>query len=423
ARAVAASPVDDDAFSLPAAAPRASEGGDLFGMAPMATQADSGRVRSRASNGSSGATLSSRHDGGRVENLTAQRSENSVLFSLSNLQSLAAPSVSTKPSSPQNTEGSGLIDIRAMAASTLKGPSFSAGPSLFGGESKVAADELPTFGAFSSAAPVLFPIPSSSGPPKWLFLLIGVAALLVLVVGFLAFKILSKPMIAETVQIPVPVAVAPPAPAAPASKPIAEGDLPPREKPEAAGADKGSDKADKGGDKVSKGSRHGGSAKGSKKGSGGDAKGEGSGSSSAAAPSAPAEPEKAKPAKGSLDDLLEGALNGRKPRRNDDDAPAAKEKKGGGDSGGGSKGPLEKSAVVAGMNGVKGKVQGCFNQFKVPGMAMVNVVISPSGKVSSATVTGKFAGTPTGSCVEGAVKTASFPPSEGLSTPYPFNLR
>ena len=84
---------------------------------------------------------------------------------------------------------------------------------------------------------------------------------------------------------------------------------------------------------------------------------------------------------------------------------------------------LRKSAVVAGMNSVKPKVNDCYTQFKVPGMAMVNVVISPSGKVSSATVTGKFAGTPTGSCVEGAVKSASFPPSEGLSTPYPFNLR
>jgi hypothetical protein len=56
-------------------------------------------------------------------------------------------------------------------------------------------------------------------------------------------------------------------------------------------------------------------------------------------------------------------------------------------------------------------------------MAMVNVVILKSGKVGSATVTGKFAGTPTGSCVEKAVKGAAFPPSDGLTTPYPFNLK
>ena len=32
------------------------------------------------------------------------------------------------------------------------------------------------------------------------------------------------------------------------------------------------------------------------------------------------------------------------------------------------------------MNGIKGKVAGCYNQYKVPGMAMVNVVISKSGQ-------------------------------------------
>jgi hypothetical protein len=84
---------------------------------------------------------------------------------------------------------------------------------------------------------------------------------------------------------------------------------------------------------------------------------------------------------------------------------------------------LAKAAVVAGMKGVNGKVAACYAQFKVPGMAMVNVVIAKSGKVSSASVTGKFAGTPTGTCVESAVKTASFPPSDGLTTPYPFSLR
>ena len=56
-------------------------------------------------------------------------------------------------------------------------------------------------------------------------------------------------------------------------------------------------------------------------------------------------------------------------------------------------------------------------------LAMVNVVIGKSGKVTSASVTGKFAGTPSGACVEKAIKTASFPPSDGLTTPYPFTLR
>jgi hypothetical protein len=75
------------------------------------------------------------------------------------------------------------------------------------------------------------------------------------------------------------------------------------------------------------------------------------------------------------------------------------------------------------MNAIKPKINDCYNQYKVPGMAMVMVVIGKSGRISSASVSGKFAGTPTGSCVEKAVKSASFPPSEGLSTPYPFQLR
>ena len=75
------------------------------------------------------------------------------------------------------------------------------------------------------------------------------------------------------------------------------------------------------------------------------------------------------------------------------------------------------------MNSVKPKVAACYSEFKVPGMAMVAVVIGKSGKVTSATVSGKFAGTPTGACVEKAVKSASFPPSDGLQTPYPFQLK
>jgi len=426
-RAPAASAVEEDAFSLPASVPaRANEGADLFGMAPVAaTQAESGRVKTRNTNGAGGGAA--RHDGGRVENLTAQRSENSVLFSLSNLQSLAAPPA-TKSGGTPTTEGSGLIDIRAMAASTLRSPSSSPGQIVFGGGggggggSTSAADELPAFGAFSSAAPVLFPIPTSSGPPKWLYALIGVAAVSLIIVIWFAFSVLRKPLIAE--QPVQPIIMAPP-PAAPGTAPAApranvpEGELPPREREESGG-----EKAEKGEKVASKSAHHGKAGKGAKgeKGekSSGASEGKSGGESAAAAP---AEPEKAKAPKGSLDDLLEGALNNRGKSRarasNDDDSPRSR---GGGESAGGG-GPLAKSAVVAGMNGVKGKVANCYNQYKVPGMAMVNVVISKSGKVTSANVTGKFAGTPTGTCVEAAVKSASFPASDGLSTPYPFNLR
>jgi len=53
---------------------------------------------------------------------------------------------------------------------------------------------------------------------------------------------------------------------------------------------------------------------------------------------------------------------------------------------------------------------------------MVNIEIS-YGRVTAATVTGKFAGTPTGDCVERVVKTATFPVAQEFRTPYPFQLK
>ncbi|HEY4394470.1 MAG TPA: hypothetical protein VGP64_10425 [Polyangia bacterium] len=85
--------------------------------------------------------------------------------------------------------------------------------------------------------------------------------------------------------------------------------------------------------------------------------------------------------------------------------------------------PMRRWAVVSGMNAVKPQIAQCHEAYGLPGLAMVNVVIAPSGLVSSARVTGRFAGTPTGACVEQAVLTARFPPSDGLVTPYPFQLR
>ena len=228
-----------------------------------------------------------------------------------------------------------------------------------------------------------------------------------------------------------PVATAPKvaaaAPGTPAPTTIPDDKLPPRE---------GETEAGKAG--AEPGAKHPTAAAGAPgvkkpgKGAGKEKKGtagaEPGGGKTAVAAATPApEPEVKKPAKGSLDDLLEGALSGKKPRsrpsnNNDDDSPGPS-RKGAAAAEPAAAGPLAKSAVVSGMNGIKGKITDCYNQFKVPGMAMVNVVIGKSGKVSSATVIGKFAGTPTGGCVEKAVKSASFPPSEGLSTPYPFQLR
>jgi predicted Zn finger-like uncharacterized protein len=389
--------------------------GDVFAASPAAAPAGSGDLFASPSAPSgeesrwpSSGVPAAGHDGGRVENLTGQRHENSVLFSLSNLQSLAMPSAAPKPvAGTATSEGSGLIDIRAMAASTL-GTSAPAAAVSGGG---APPDDLPAFGSFSPAAPVLLPLPSSSGPPKWMYAA-GVLMLAALVgIGVMAYKVLSAkpPVLVETVRTvpapaPAPVAKAA-APAAPPST-IADDKLPPREEgAEASGAPERGEHEHQ---------HHHGKHEREHEASR-DKKSERGGSASASATAAAAPAEK-KPAKGSLDDLLDGAVRhpggGRRVAEDDSSQKSAA-----------AAGPLSKSAVVAGMNSVKPKVEACYNQYKQQGMAMVNIVIGRSGKVTSAKVTGKFSGTPTGACVERAVSSAHFPPSEGLSTPYPFMLR
>ena len=225
---------DADVFAAPAAA-APSSGGDLFGSAGVHSTASS-EPRWPSSGGVGGGASMAGHDGGRVDNLTGQRHENSVLFSLSNLQSLAMPSAkpsstaSLGPASAPTTEGSGLIDIRAMAASTRGAPAD--------GPTTTMDDDLPAFGAFSPAAPVLLPMPSSSGPPWWIYLVIVGMLGLVGGIGFLAWRVISpkQVVVVKEVQVPAPApdpktTVAAKTPGADDKKPptIDDKDLPPRE--------------------------------------------------------------------------------------------------------------------------------------------------------------------------------------------------
>jgi predicted Zn finger-like uncharacterized protein len=417
--------VESDAF----AAPARGGGGDLFAAASAAPAASAEPRWPSSGNVAAG------HDGGRVENLTGQRHENSVLFSLSNLQSLAVPS--TKPAASLSTtaptpDGSGLIDIKAMAAATGMG---GLSPETRSSSSS-SVDDLPSFSSFAPQQPILLQ-PQSSGPPKWIYAVIGLLVVFAGGIGVLAWKVMTakSPLEPERVVVQVPVPTPAPIAARPpeeTAKPstIPDDKLPPREGGEAKSEGKGEGKSEGKGEGKSEGKsdRHHKSSKGDKADAKSDSKSDGKSGDSKAEQKRMAEDKKAgaqaaaliaekKPAKGSLEDLLNEASPTRKGSSHggDDD------KKGGGE--GASAGPLAKNAVVAGMNSVKGKVNECYTQYKVPGMAMVNVVIGKNGKVSTATVTGKFAGTPTGSCVEKAVKTASFPPSDGLSTPYPFQLK
>jgi predicted Zn finger-like uncharacterized protein len=122
------------------------------------------------------------------QRMTGQRNENSVLFSLTNLQQLAsrggtpaaaapapASQVSASTGAPAAVEGSGLIDIRALAKSTT--PGTKAAPSQ-------AVDDLlaiGTGGGASLGTPLLGPAPlDTSDSNRWLW--IGGAAIAVLAI-------------------------------------------------------------------------------------------------------------------------------------------------------------------------------------------------------------------------------------------------
>jgi hypothetical protein len=165
--------------------------------------------------------------------MTGQRNENSVLFSLNNLQALASggggggggggaskPAASAAEPRPgfanSQTEGSGLIDIRAMAASTLSGPSGPSGAK--GDEPSFAAPPL-----FSPmAAPILMPAPAS-GPPKWIWALLGVGVLAVLGIVVVGILLLAKKEPPPAVAAVTPPVAAPPVAAPPVAAPPQPG--------------------------------------------------------------------------------------------------------------------------------------------------------------------------------------------------------
>lgn len=66
--------------------------------------------------------------------------------------------------------------------------------------------------------------------------------------------------------------------------------------------------------------------------------------------------------------------------------------------------------IRATMETLREPVHECYDKYKVEGHAQVMVQIEADGSVSSAQATGKFAGTPSGRCVEKIVRGARFAP-------------
>ncbi len=377
------------------------------------------------------------------QRMTGQRNENSVLFSLNNLSALAqspAPAAAAgapKPSPMQNggtTEGSGLIDIRAMAATTL-GIDQRRAQAAGGASSRPPTDEeLPPIG-FSpvAASPLLMPSAPKPTVPPWVWAVVGGAFLLLAGAVVLAFRVFSTPtpvptappMVAAPAPAPMPVAAAPTAAAPAAAPPTAAAPAVPPAKEErvvAAKENRGDKKEKKGnkGEKVAKADRA--ADKADKPAAALPP------TPTSADPPAPKEPAE-KPKKGKrgddLDELLNGATGGKKshtPKAAEpEEAPRKKEP---------AVDPnlpsqLSQAQVMSGIRRVKGTVQGCFDKYKEQGLVQVKITIAPSGGVTASTVTGKFAGTQTGDCVGTAVKAARFDKFSGspMAITYPFMLR
>jgi predicted Zn finger-like uncharacterized protein len=340
--------------------------------------------------------------------MTGARNENSVLFSLKNLQALATgsgPSGVPASATAQGSagyaggEGSGLIDIRALASAT----------GISEGQSKDTKDELLSIGnqgAFGAlGSPMLAPAHDDDGGGKKMMIWAGVAVFgMLLAAGVAAVFIMTRQPPAQP-----PMAVAPVAPAAAPGAAPNPADEPKEELSEGA---KAALEAQKKEEEAAAAANPSGSSQSTRRKPSGDSK-------PAASESEPAKPSAAAPDKApakpsgprTIDDLLDGALSpGSKPSK-----PAAA--------------PVasnlpdlpSRDDVVSAMTGVKNAVSACAQG--QTGVAFVNVsVAGATGRVTSAEVTGITG--PAGSCIAKAVRGASFPKfaQKVFKVKYPFKL-
>lgn len=129
--------------------------------------------------------------------MTAQRNENSVLFSLNNLAALATGAADPAPPkssvgsnfSTSGPEGSGLIDIRAMAAMTMSGGKKDDSP-----RTRASEDDLPVFSATSFSTPaatVLMPGHHQRGGRSNSILYVLLGIFVAAIIGLLGFIFLG----------------------------------------------------------------------------------------------------------------------------------------------------------------------------------------------------------------------------------------
>ena len=115
-----------------------------------------------------------------------------------------------------------------------------------------------------------------------------------------------------------------------------------------------------------------------------------------------------KPAPGggakSLDDLIDeaaGGSNDQKKPPTDNTKPTIDKKE------------LTSSDIRTAMGSVAKRAQACYDKFNQAGTVGVKASVAPSGQITKVTITGAFAGTPTGECVASVVSGVSFPAWDG----------
>jgi predicted Zn finger-like uncharacterized protein len=346
--------------------------------------------------------------------MTGARNENSVLFSLKNLQALAtgssAPGAPAGPSQRPGFaggEGSGLIDIRALASAT--GVNDQGRQSEKDALLSLGSAQAGAFGALGS--PMLAPPArdEDSGKKGLVFAIIGGFALLA-VAGVGAALILKPAPSAPTVVAPVappPVAaVPPPQAAAPQpAEPPSEGEIQAQKRAQQQQHEAAAAPA------APSGEAHRPAAA--------PKRGEKSASDVAAKPEpVAAKPEPAPKPKGgssSIDDLLDSAIGGAKGpgAKSAAAAPAA--------STANLPDKPSRDDVLNAMNGIKGPVAACANGQS--GVAFANITVSgKTGKVSNVEVTGMTG--EVGSCIARTVRKANFPKfkSDSFQIKFPFRL-
>jgi predicted Zn finger-like uncharacterized protein len=359
--------------------------------------------------------------------MTGSRNENSVLFSLKNLQALATGSVPPPSSNSVSVrpghaagEGSGLIDIRALATTTgVEHTKNSEKDALLA----LGSAQAGAFGALGS--PMLAPpgkVEEESGKKPLVLAIVGGCALLAVAVVAVAFIMRGGSATpAEVAPIapampgavatapgtpaPQPSAAAAPTPAAPQpTEALSEGELAARAAAAAAAKSNEPAAAATSSAKPSAApARHGGpSATSSEK-----------APEPAAAATPAAKPAEAAPAprkSNSIDDLLNDAIGGKSNAIGAKPAAAANlpEKP-------------SRDDVLQAMKAVTDKVKACGGG--QTGVAFANMtVIGKTGRVGNVEVTG-ITGEP-GSCIAKAVRGAVFPKfsAENFQVKFPFRL-